>query len=111
MNEFDELISLDGILMAGRFDPDWRIAEYKSASLVVANPQALQMAQNDPGVRASAAYVLARFGEDIGTMIGCSTVRSRSTRALLMVGFIAAFSGSGPVNPIAQSSMSKHRCG
>jgi adenylate cyclase len=73
--------------------------------------QALQMAQNDPGVRASAAYVLARFGEDIGTMIGCSTVRSRSTRALLMVGFIAAFSGSGPVNPIAQSSMSKHRCG
>ena len=32
--------------------------------------QALQMAQNDPGVLASAAYVLARFGEDIGAMIG-----------------------------------------
>jgi adenylate cyclase len=32
--------------------------------------QALQVAQNDPGVLASAAYVLARFGEDIGAMIG-----------------------------------------
>ena len=46
MNEFDELISLDGILMAGRFDPDWRIAEYKSAWLFVTNPQALQIAQS-----------------------------------------------------------------
>jgi TolB-like protein/class 3 adenylate cyclase len=32
--------------------------------------QALQVAQNDPDVLASAAYVLARFGEDIGAMIG-----------------------------------------
>jgi TolB-like protein/class 3 adenylate cyclase/Flp pilus assembly protein TadD len=31
--------------------------------------QALQVAQNDPRVLASAAYVLARFGEDIGAMI------------------------------------------
>ena len=46
MSEFDELISLDGIVMAGRFDPDWRIAEYKSAWLFVANPQALQIAQS-----------------------------------------------------------------
>jgi roadblock/LC7 domain-containing protein len=45
VSEFDELVSLDGILMAGRFDPDWRIAEYKSAWLLVANPQALQMMQ------------------------------------------------------------------
>ena len=46
MSEFDELVSLDGIVMAGRFDPDWRIAEYKSAWLFVANPQALQIAQS-----------------------------------------------------------------
>jgi roadblock/LC7 domain-containing protein len=45
VSEFDELVSLDGVFMAGRFDPDWRIAEYKSAWLLVANPQALQMMQ------------------------------------------------------------------
>jgi adenylate cyclase len=32
--------------------------------------QALQVAENDPGILANAAYVLARFGEDIGAMIG-----------------------------------------
>ena len=45
MSEFDELLSLDGIIMVGRFDPEWRIAEHKSASLLVANPQVLQMTQ------------------------------------------------------------------
>jgi roadblock/LC7 domain-containing protein len=45
VSEFDELVSLDGILMAGRFDPDWRIAEYKGAWLLAPNPQALQMMQ------------------------------------------------------------------
>jgi TolB-like protein len=32
--------------------------------------QAVQVAENDPGILASAALVLARFGEDIGAMIG-----------------------------------------
>jgi hypothetical protein len=32
--------------------------------------QALQAAQNDPGVLANAAFVLGIFNEDIGTMIG-----------------------------------------
>ena len=32
--------------------------------------QALQAAENDPGILANAALVLARFGEDIGAMIG-----------------------------------------
>ena len=32
--------------------------------------QALQVAENDPGVLAHAAGVLAHFGEDIGAMIG-----------------------------------------
>jgi roadblock/LC7 domain-containing protein len=45
VSEFDELLSLDGIIMVGRFDPEWRIAESKTAKLVIANPQALQMAQ------------------------------------------------------------------
>jgi roadblock/LC7 domain-containing protein len=45
VSEFDELISLDGIIMAGRFDADWHIAEQKSAALLLANPVTLQMAQ------------------------------------------------------------------
>jgi adenylate cyclase len=32
--------------------------------------QALQVAQNDPGILANVAFVLAYFGEDIGAMIG-----------------------------------------
>jgi len=32
--------------------------------------QALEVGENDPGVLANAAYVLAYFGEDIGAMIG-----------------------------------------
>jgi TolB-like protein/class 3 adenylate cyclase len=32
--------------------------------------RALQVAENDPGILANAAHVLARFGEDIGAMIG-----------------------------------------
>jgi adenylate cyclase len=32
--------------------------------------QALQIAQDDPGILANAAFVLANFGEDIGAMLG-----------------------------------------
>jgi adenylate cyclase len=32
--------------------------------------QALQVAENDPGILANAAFVLAQFGEDIGAMFG-----------------------------------------
>src|SRR3984893_8848891 len=32
--------------------------------------QALQVAENDPGILANAAFVLAHFGEDIGAIIG-----------------------------------------
>ncbi len=42
---FDQLISRDGILLAGRFGPDWRIAEHKSKGLYFENPQAVEMAQ------------------------------------------------------------------
>jgi roadblock/LC7 domain-containing protein len=45
MNEFDELVKIDGGLMAGRIGPDWGISEHKSNALYVGNPAATQMAQ------------------------------------------------------------------
>ena len=43
MSEFDELVSRKGVLVAGRFGPDWRVAEQKSAWLVIEEPQAIAM--------------------------------------------------------------------
>ncbi len=45
MSEFDELVALDGVLMAGRLGPDGRVAEYKTHALYVANPAAAEMAR------------------------------------------------------------------
>lgn len=45
MTEFAELVSRDGVLMAGRFGPDGRIAEHESTGLYTAYPPALEMAQ------------------------------------------------------------------
>ena len=44
-SEFDQLISRDGVLLAGRIGPDWRIAEHKSKGMFFENPQAVEMAQ------------------------------------------------------------------
>jgi roadblock/LC7 domain-containing protein len=44
VSEFDELVALDGVLMAGRFGPDGSIAEYKAGPWYVANPAAMEMA-------------------------------------------------------------------
>lgn len=33
MSELDELVSRDGVLLAGRFGPDWRVAETKTRGL------------------------------------------------------------------------------
>jgi roadblock/LC7 domain-containing protein len=38
MSEFDELVESPGILMAGRFGPDGRVAEHKTASWYVEIP-------------------------------------------------------------------------
>jgi roadblock/LC7 domain-containing protein len=45
VSEFDKLVSRDGVLMAGRFGPDGRIAEHKSTGLFIEYPPALEMAQ------------------------------------------------------------------
>jgi roadblock/LC7 domain-containing protein len=45
MSEFDDLIKIDAVLMAGRIGPDWRIAEHKSKALYIENPAATEMAQ------------------------------------------------------------------
>lgn len=43
MSELDELVSRDGVLLAGRFGPDWRVAEHKIASLFIEYPPAFEM--------------------------------------------------------------------
>jgi roadblock/LC7 domain-containing protein len=45
MSEFDELVASPGVFMAGRFGPDGRVAEHKTAGLYVENPVAAGMAQ------------------------------------------------------------------
>jgi roadblock/LC7 domain-containing protein len=45
MNEFDDLVKIDGVLMAGRIGPVGRIAEHRSNAMYVENPAATQMAQ------------------------------------------------------------------
>jgi roadblock/LC7 domain-containing protein len=44
MSEFDDLVSRRGVIMAGRFGPDGRVAEHKSESFYLENPAALEMA-------------------------------------------------------------------
>ena len=58
MSEIDELVALNGVLMAGRFGPDWGVAEYKNTSLFYAEAigvmgpfcAAIQMMFNTMGV-------------------------------------------------------------
>jgi len=45
VDEFDELVAIPGVLMAGRIGPDGRFAEHKGKGLYVENPVAAGMAQ------------------------------------------------------------------
>jgi len=45
MSEIDELVASPGVLMAGRFGPDGRVAEHKTAGLYVENPALTGIAQ------------------------------------------------------------------
>lgn len=45
MNELDELVARPGVLMAGRFAPDGRVAAHKTAGLYVENPALTGIAQ------------------------------------------------------------------
>jgi len=45
MSEFDELVASPGVLMAGRFGPDGRVAEHKCTGLYVENQAATAMMQ------------------------------------------------------------------
>jgi adenylate cyclase len=59
--------------------------------------QALQAAQNDPGVLANAAFVLAHFDEDIGAMVGlvdrALTLNPSFARGWFVSGLIRTFAG------------------
>ena len=41
MGEFDELLAPDGMLMAGRFGPDWRLASHQTKGLFLEVPAAV----------------------------------------------------------------------
>jgi adenylate cyclase len=59
--------------------------------------QALQVAEHDPGILASAALVLARFGEDVGSMIGlvdrALTLNPSFARGWRVSGLLRIFAG------------------
>src|SRR5207244_571230 len=59
--------------------------------------QALQTTQNDPGILANAALVLAQFGEDIGAMMGlvdrALTLNPSFARGWFVSGIIRVFAG------------------
>jgi roadblock/LC7 domain-containing protein len=45
MSELDDLVASPGVLMAGRFGPDGRVAEHKSRGLYVEIPALTELAQ------------------------------------------------------------------
>ncbi len=57
-----------------------------------------QAGENDPGILANAAFVLAHFGEDIGAMIGLVDRALALNPSFARGWFVSGFSGFGPVN-------------
>jgi tetratricopeptide (TPR) repeat protein len=73
--------------------------------------QALQVAQNDPGILANAAFVLAYFGEDLGAMIGlvdrALALNPSFARGWYVSGFLRLWAGQ-PDLAIAHAETSLH---
>ena len=42
MAEFDESVSCDGVIVAGRIGSDWRVAEHKAVGLFIEVPSAFE---------------------------------------------------------------------
>jgi roadblock/LC7 domain-containing protein len=53
MSEFDELVASPGVLMAGRFGADGRVAEHKTTGLHIENPVPLPSAAVRSGTSAA----------------------------------------------------------
>jgi roadblock/LC7 domain-containing protein len=45
-SEFDQLISREGVLMAGRFGSGWTVTDHKCKGLFLESPAALEMARS-----------------------------------------------------------------
>ena len=73
--------------------------------------QALQAGENDPGILANAALVLAVFfGEDIGAMIGLVDRALALNPSFARGWYLSGLLRTLPVNTISRSSMSRPRC-
>ena len=68
------------------------------------------MAENDPGILANAAFVLAYFGEDIGAMIGLVDRALALNPSFARGWYVSGVLRTLPVNPISRSSISRPRC-
>jgi roadblock/LC7 domain-containing protein len=75
MNELDELVARPGVLMAGRFGPDGRVAEHKTTGLYVENPALTGIAQwfcaAVTAMFGSMAYAVDTLNQDGFTQTSC----------------------------------------
>ena len=73
--------------------------------------RALEVAGDDPGILANAAYALAYFGEDIGAMMAlvdrALALNPNFARGWYISGVLRLL----PASPTSRSSMPKLRCG
>jgi hypothetical protein len=63
------------------------------------------VAEDNPGVLANVAHVLAQFGEDIGAMIGLVDRALTLNPGYARGWFLSELTERSPVNPISPSSI------
>ena len=80
MSEFDELVARPGVLMAGRFGPDGRVAEHKTTGLYVEIPVLTRIMQwfcsAVTAMFGSMAYAVDAVNQDGFNQTGWLPVRS-----------------------------------